>query len=68
MPFDDFWRTLKVELQEEQVIRNWTVDKGYLGRGDFGAIAKGNYVECYPPKAENPQKVPRNDFQFKLCR
>jgi len=35
-----------------------------LVEGDFGAIAKGNYIECYPPEAENPQKIPRTDFQF----
>jgi hypothetical protein len=63
MYFDDFWRHLKDELQEEQTIRNWTMDKEYLG-GDFDAIAKGNYIECYPPKAKNLQKVPRSDFQF----
>jgi hypothetical protein len=54
MHFDEFWRHLKDELQEEQTIRNWTMDKGYLGRGDFDAIAKGNYIECYPSEAENP--------------
>jgi hypothetical protein len=64
MHFDDFWRHLKDELQEEQTIRNWTMDTGYLGRGDFDAIAKGNYIECYSPEAENPQKVPRSNFQF----
>ena len=64
MLFDDFWRNLKDELQEEQVIRNWTIDNGFLDRGDFSAIVKNNYIECNPPEAENPQKVPRSDFQF----
>ncbi|GAH47629.1 unnamed protein product [marine sediment metagenome] len=64
MPFDDFWRDVKDELQEEQTIRNWTMDNGYFGRGDFGAIAKGIYIKCYPPEAEKPQKVPGSDFQF----
>ena len=33
MPFDDFWRHVKDELQEEQTIGNWTMDNEYLGRG-----------------------------------
>ncbi|MGB2841091.1 MAG: hypothetical protein WBC40_01220 [Halobacteriota archaeon] len=48
----------------KKTIRNWTMDNGYIGRGDFGAIAKGIYIECYPPEAENPQKIPGTDFQF----
>ena len=64
MPFDAFWRNLKNALQEEQIIRNWTKDKGYLGRGNFAAVSRDKYIECYPPDAENPQKVPRNDFKI----
>jgi len=64
MTFDDFWRNLRDKLQEQVVIRNWTRDNGYLGQGDFGAIFRDGYIECHPPEAENPQKVPKQDFRF----
>jgi hypothetical protein len=63
--FEEFWNELKNELSEEQTIRNWTVDKGYIGKGDFKAIcSSSNYIECDSPGAETIQKVPKKDFQI----
>jgi len=41
MPFEEFWRRLTNALRVEQLIRNWTVDSGYLSREDFTAIYRG---------------------------
>lgn len=63
--FDEFWRRLINVLRNEQTIRNWTINSDYLGRGDFPAIYQGgDYIECRPPNAMNPQIVPRRDFEF----
>jgi len=65
MPFDDFWRRLTNALRDEQLIRNWTFDNGYLNRGDFTAVYRGgNFIECSPPDAKYIQRVPKEDFQF----
>jgi len=63
--FEVFWKKLTNILREERLIRNWTVDSGFIGRGDFKAVYRiGNYILCYPPNALNVQKVPKRDFKL----
>jgi len=65
LAFDNFWEILTNALGNEKLIRNWTVDKGYLRRGDFPAIYRGGeYIECRPPNAKYPQLVLKKDFQY----
>jgi len=65
MSFEEFWGKLKSVLRVPQLIRNWTIDNGYLGKGDFEAVCRaGNYIECAPPEAIYLQRVPKRAFQF----
>jgi hypothetical protein len=62
--FEEFWEKLTKRLSKEQNIRNWTADKGYLGKGDFEAVWRGGrYIECDAPDANTIQKVSIKDFQ-----
>ena len=64
-PFDQFWQALKSRLKVKSQIRNWTVDRGFLGRGDFMAGYRGgNYIICDAPDAKATQTVPRLDFEL----
>jgi len=63
--FEEFWKKFTRTLTEEHTIRNWTVDKGYLGKGDFVAKSKASgYIECDSPEAEMIQKVPKQDLKM----
>jgi hypothetical protein len=64
MEFEEFWEKLTEIMSEKQEIHNWTVDKEFLGKGDFTAIIKRNYVECDVPNAKMLQQVPKIDFQI----
>lgn len=65
MSFEKFWGELTVWLKSERLIRNWTADHGYLPKGNFTAVYKGqDYVECEVPDAMNIQRVPKEDFRF----
>jgi len=64
-PFGQFWQTLTSRLNGKTQIRNWTVDKGFLKRGDFMAGYRGgNYIICDAPDAKATQTVPRLDFEL----
>ena len=64
-PFDQFWQALTSRLNGKTQIRNWTVDKGFLGRGDFMAGYRGgNFIICDAPDAKATQTVPRLDFEI----
>ena len=65
MSFDQFWQALTSRLKVKTQIRNWTVDQGYLGKGDFMAqYTTGNYINCDAPNAKTIQKVPRLDIEL----
>jgi len=66
--FEDFWRMLTTGLSNRTVIRNWTVDKGHLGQGDFTAQAARDYVLCDAPGAGHLQRVPKRDFEMMFER
>ena len=65
MSFDQFWQALTSRLNGNHQIRNWTVDKGFLKRGDFMAGYRGgNFIICDAPDAKATQTVPRLDFEL----
>jgi hypothetical protein len=61
--FDTVWSSLSEKLTAGTVIKNWTAFRGYLGDTMIVAGVGENYIEVVPPKAENSQLVPRDDFQ-----
>jgi hypothetical protein len=61
--FETFWSKLAGSISGKQIIRNWTVDRGFTGE-DFTAGPVG--VDCvivYPPSAQNRLTVPKSDFR-----
>ncbi len=64
MEFKEFRSKISPILKEPQEIKNWTNDRGFLGKGDFTAVMKEKYIECDAPDAKTIQKVPEKDFHF----
>jgi len=62
--FDKFWKRLTDVLRVKQLIRNWTRDHGYLGRGDFYAVYRGGNVIICILENGSVLKVPREDFEL----
>ena len=63
--WNEFWGRVINELKDEQLIRNWTVRSGYLGRADFIAIYRGgDYIECRASNDGHPKKVPKRDLKI----
>ena len=62
MPFEQVWNRLCHELALPRVVRNWTVDSDYIGRGDFTAQMSGNHIVCVLTSHSEIQ-VPKKDFE-----
>lgn len=61
--FDTMWSDLLTNLQAGTEIKNWTAFRGYLGDSMKISGVRQDYIEVTAPKAENPQIVPKDDFQ-----
>ena len=61
--FDTVWSWLQNNLQSGQIIKNWSVLHGYLGRTTKVVDVCNDYIKVEPPKAKNIQIVPREDFE-----
>jgi hypothetical protein len=59
--FEEFWNVLKSELRGRQSIENWTQDKGHLGRGDFYAESRGDYINCFLEYGEVQKEETESD-------
>jgi hypothetical protein len=62
--FDAFWEYLQKNLKPGTEIRNWTVDKGYLGDVMTIKIVTGPFIEVEVSSAKNIQRVPREHFEI----
>jgi hypothetical protein len=60
MSFEQVWDLLRRELASPKTIRNWTVDRGYLDRGDFTAQADDTHIVC-TLSSKSVIRVPRKD-------
>lgn len=63
MDFDSFWQTLPLKLKPDAKIKNWTAAKGYLGNEFTVLSVSDTMVEVDPPKANDRQRVSRQDFE-----
>ena len=62
MLFQEMWQYILANIQMGQSIDNWTKDKGFIG-DQFTIVNFGlNYIEIDTPKAQNIQRVSRQDF------
>lgn len=59
--FQQVWTLLAQKMASPQVIRNWTVDKGFFGE-DFTAQCVRNRVECGLPNGSEIL-ISRSDFE-----
>ena len=62
MSFVDTWNYIQKKLIADQIIDNWTYNKGYLGNQFSILRVAANAVHVNTPDAINIQQVPRNDF------
>ena len=67
--FEDFWKDIKEELSNLQLIKNWTAKSGFIGE-DFTAIyilkprtIEGGYIEAIGPSMKYSRKVKKHSFQ-----
>lgn len=61
--FYSVWSCLQGNLKPGQAIKNWTAFRGYLGDTMKIAGVRSGYIEVDPPKAENIQVIPKEDFK-----
>jgi len=64
MRFDEFWKKLTTVLRDKRLIRNWTRDSGYLGKGDFYAVYRGGNVIICILESGSVLRVPKEDFEL----
>jgi len=61
--FDNVWSWLQNNMKSGQLVKNWSVYHGYLGRTMTVLDVRSDYIKVDPPKAKNIQVVPREDFK-----
>ncbi len=64
MPFINTWNALQIQLTPGTIIRNWTVENGFLGDEFTIVCVSQNYIEVDTPGAQNIQRIPQQDFQI----
>jgi len=61
--FETFWEYLQKNLKAGTVIKNWTVDKGYLNDAMIIKALTTSAIYVETPNAKYVQSVPKEDFE-----
>jgi len=61
--FETVWSWLQNNLKSDQIIKNWSVLHGYLGRTTTIVDVRNDYITVAPPNAKNIQVIPKEDFK-----
>lgn len=61
--FDNVWSWLQNNMKSGQIIKNWSVLHGYLGRTMTIVGVCSDYIKVAPPNPSNMQEVPKQDFK-----
>ena len=63
MEFEQVWRSIRSKLAKGMEVKNWTVQKGYLGDTMRVSDLGTDYIIVDTPGARTLQRVHKNDFE-----